>query len=252
LEAEVRAASLLTLAELNRALAAWLAVDYHQQVHSETQQTPHRRYHDHRGVLRHVHLPAVLRFFHQRVERTVNDDYSDVQLENLFFRVDLGLRGDKVIVEYDPFAPLEEVQLYSLAGVYLGVGRRYQREKGSHPPLPPVAPAGPVQPHYLDALRTEYEAFHAQRRASGIDYRSAQESSRWPLTAFAGQFARLLGRKAGLSAVTAEEMEILAAFYARHPALHEGLLKEAFRRAASSSIPDILFSLQTLLHERNR
>lgn len=250
-EAEVRAASLLTLAELNRALAAWLAVAYHQEVHSETQQTPHQRYQDHRGAVRHVHLPAVLRFFHQRVERRVNEDHSDVQLENLFFQVDLGLRGDKVIVEYDPFAPLEEVQLHSLAGAYLGVGRRYQREKGSHPSLPPVPPAGPVQPHYLDALRAECEALHAQRRASGIDYRSAQDSSRWSLTAFAGQFARLLGRKTGLSAVTAQEMEILAAFHARHPKLHEGLLKEAFQRAASSSIPEILFALQTLLHERN-
>ena len=28
---------------------------------------------------------------------------------------------------------LEEVRLYSLSGTYLGVARRYEREKGSHP-----------------------------------------------------------------------------------------------------------------------
>jgi hypothetical protein len=30
-----------------------------------------------------------------------------------------------VIVEYDPFSALQEVQLHSPAGVYLGLGKRY-------------------------------------------------------------------------------------------------------------------------------
>ena len=43
LEGEVRAGEILTLDRLNRALAAWLEVTYHQQIHSETGQTPLQR-----------------------------------------------------------------------------------------------------------------------------------------------------------------------------------------------------------------
>ena len=42
LEAEVRAAALLTLDELNRALAAWLETAYHVHVHSQTQRSASR------------------------------------------------------------------------------------------------------------------------------------------------------------------------------------------------------------------
>ena len=42
-ESEVRAGEILTLDRLNRTLAAWLEVTYHQQIHSETGQTPLQR-----------------------------------------------------------------------------------------------------------------------------------------------------------------------------------------------------------------
>ncbi len=43
LEAEIRASDILTLQQLNRALA-WLAVSYHKTIHSETKQPPELRY----------------------------------------------------------------------------------------------------------------------------------------------------------------------------------------------------------------
>jgi hypothetical protein len=46
-------------------------------------------------------------------------------------------------------------------------------------------------------------------------------------------------------------MEILAAFHARHKGLNESLLREAFHRTASPTIPEVLFQLQSLLHERH-
>ena len=46
-------------------------------------------------------------------------------------------------------------------------------------------------------------------------------------------------------------MDILAAFHARHDGLTESLLREAFAQAASPTIPEVLFQLQSLLHERN-
>jgi hypothetical protein len=72
LEAEVRAGHILSLAELNRAFAAWLAVGYHQTVHSETGQTPEERYHKGLTVIRQVDMRRVIESFMQSVYRTVN------------------------------------------------------------------------------------------------------------------------------------------------------------------------------------
>jgi transposase InsO family protein len=250
-EAEVRASSILTLEELNRVLAAWLAIAYHQDTHSQTGQTPHERYHQPSRLVRQVDLSAVLSFFHRRLERKVDEDFSDVRVGSRFFAVDPKLRGDQVTVQYDPFSALEEVQLYSVEGAYLGLGKRYEREKGSHPPTPTPQDADPITPHYLDALRAEHEAEHQQKRQQGIDFHSARQRNAWSLTSFARVFARLLGRTGGVSALTAQEMDSLANFHARHDRLTESLLRQAFARAESPTIPEVLFQLQSLLLERN-
>jgi len=251
LEAEVRAAEILTLDQLNRILAAWLETAYHRQVHSETGQPPHHRYRQDSRLVRHVDLATVLSFFHRRESRKVDEDFSDVRINGLFFAVDRQLRGDRVIVQFDPFSTLDEVQLYSPTDTYLGLGRRYQREPGSHPqPQGRKSPAEPVTPHYLDALQADHDALHQQQRG-GIDYHSARQRNVWALTGFASTLARLLGRKGGVSSLSTQEMEILAAFHTRHDRVTEGLLKQAFTQAESPTIPQILFHLQSLLHERN-
>ena len=250
-EAEVRASQIVTLEELNRLLAAWLETAYHQELHQETGQTPHERYHQPTRLVRHVDLGAVLPFFHQRVSRKVDDDFSDVRIGNLFFAVDPKLRGDEVIVQYDPFSPLEEVQLYSPADVYLGRGQRYQRQRGSHQQPATAAPAEPITPHYLDALRADHDTAQRRRRSQGIDFHSARERNVWSLTSFARSFARLMGRKGGVSGLSAQEMDILAAFHGRHLGLTESLLRTAFDQARSPTIPEVLFQLQSLFDERN-
>ena len=109
-------------------------------------------------------------------------------------------KRDRVIVQFDPFSKLEEVQLYSPTGTYLGLGRRYQRELGSHQqPQGRKSSAEPVAPHYLNALRADHEALQQQQRG-GIDYHSARRRNVWSLSGFAGVLARLLGRKGGVSA----------------------------------------------------
>ena len=251
LEAEVRAGQVLTLDDLNRVLVAWLQVAYHPHVHGETGQTPHDRYHQEPRLIRQVDLGAVLGFFHQRLPRIVSKDFSDVRLDGLFFAVDPNLRGDRVIIQYDPFSPLQEVQLYAPAGAYLGRGRRYQREKGSHPQPLSVPPAEPITPHYLDALRAEHAAQQQQQRSLGIDYHSARQRNVWSVSSFARVFARLLGRQGGVSALTTREMELLAIFHSRHDRITESLLREAFEQATAATLPKVLFQLQTLLPERN-
>ncbi len=251
LEAEVRASQIFTLAELNRALTAWIQVAYHREVHSETGQTPYDRFHQQPRLIRQVDLGAVLSFFHHRESRTVDRDHSDVRIENQFFAVDPAYRGDRVTVQYDPFSPLEEVLLYSLAGTFLGCGRRYERERGSHPPAPSSPPSKPITPHYIHALLAEHEATQQQRRSQGIDFRSARQRNVWSLTSFARVLARLLGRRGGMSGLSSQELEILAAFHTRHDRLDEGLLRAALAQAPSTTIPEILFQLQSLLQQRN-
>lgn len=253
LEAEICAAKLFTLERLNAALEAWLSCAYHVQTHSETGQTPLERHEGATRFRRNVNLQAVVGFFHDREKRTVHRDFSDVQIAGRFYLVDARLRGDRVVVQWDPYAldaQKGEVQIFDLQGVYLGVGKRHEREKRSSPP-DVAPPREPIVPHYVNALLAQAEERRAQQRQAGVDYRSAERRNRWSFAAFAAQFSRLLGRSEGISALSADEMHILEAFYRRHERLHEGLLREAFSRSETKTIPQILFQLQSLLHERN-
>jgi hypothetical protein len=246
----------MTLDELNRYLLAWLSCDHHVTVHSETGQTPQQRYHDGSRFTRHVDLQSVITFFHRQEERTVHDDFCDVQLNHLFFAVDAKLKGDRVVVHYDPYAiPLEEVRLYSPSGVYLGIGRRHEREKRESPPTPPPQPVQPIQPRYLEVLRAEHEKQQQEQRQAGIDYHSARQRNVWSLNSFVRQFAQLSGKSGGLSAFSASELETLQQFHARYShadrkstPLTETLLRQAFARAESPAIPQVLFQLQFLLN----
>jgi transposase InsO family protein len=69
LEAEIRATRLLTLREINRALAAWLTQEYHLAVHSETGEAPGQRYQAANPVQRSVRIQSVAELFYRR-ERT--------------------------------------------------------------------------------------------------------------------------------------------------------------------------------------
>ena len=243
LEAEVRAGHMLTLDDLNRVLAAWLQVAYHQDVNRETGQPPHLRYHQQPRLLRQVDLGAVLGFFHQRVPRLVDKDFSDVRVEGLFFAVDPTLRGDRLVIQYDPFSPLAEVQLYTPTVLYVGLGRRYQREKGSHPQPSPPSPAGPIASHYLDALRAEHAVMQEQRRSLGIDYRSARQRNVWSLSSFAvfSPVYRVV-RAAYPGWPCRKWISFLAAFHARHDRVTESLLRRPFSRPRRPPFPKSCFN----------
>lgn len=249
-EPEVRAGEILTLDKLNQALQAWLQESYHQRRNTETSQSPRLRYEAARSFTRHVDIQRVLKYFLKREQRTVNEDFSDVQLLGLFFRVDRGLRGDKVQVRYDPFGDLESVLIYSLNGEYLGIGQRHEREQGDLQP-----PAAPQQPkpkyNYLDLLIQKHQQA-MRRQSSGIDYRAvlAQAQRRWPFTEFAKQLAAHLGRKGGLSAFRSEDLETLQKVYHRLTFLNAAMLEQACARAGQRTISEIVFHLQQLHDER--
>ena len=251
LESEVRIGDILTLDRLNHALAAWMEQSYHQQPNSETHQTPMERYHQGNHFTRHVNLQEVLKYFLHKARRKVHLDFSDVQLEGLFFQVDPRHRGDWVEVRYDPFSPLESVLLYSPDGEYLGVGTRHQRQ--SAPDQPPKPQTPKPKHNYLELIIQKHEQSLRDLHA-GIDYQAvlAAAGRRWPFAEFVKQLAAHLGRPGGLTAFTTDELESLQKVYQRLTSLDAPMLREAFERATGRTIPDIVFLLQQLVHEKQR
>ncbi len=251
-EAEVRAGNVLALDELNRYFLAWLHADYHRTVHSATSQTPLQRFEASTRFRRHVKLCDVLEFFHVQVRRKVDEEFCDVRINNLYFAVDAKLRGDRVIIVYDPFSTLEEVRLKSLHGEFLGIGRRYHRERGAHPqpPRDPQSPT-PLDHSYLKLLEEKHRQQQQEEAAAGIDYHQAQQCHLWSFSSFAATFARLLGRNGGVSALSTHELELLSQVHHRHPRITRRLLEEAFEQADPKTMVVIVFHLQNLLQERS-
>lgn len=243
-ETEVRAGEILTLEQLNQAFGAWLEVSYHLCVHSETRATPRERYQSGLVGLRAVDMQAVAESFLQREGRTVDRNFSDVKIQGRLYRVDARLRGDRLVVGYDPFGSGEKVWLYSPQGEYLGEGLRHTRQHTEHP-LPPPAPVSRV--NLLNILIEKQKRLHQSEQA--IDFHGALARPKWPFAAFAACLAGLLGRSGGLSAFNAEELTALRQVHERQGALTRGLLKKAFLQAGQKSIPAIIYALQNLTRE---
>ena len=240
-EAEARSGAILELNQLNRAFSAWLEIDYHQEVHSETGQTPKDRYAAGLTVVRQVDLNEAHASFMRSEQRRVHRDFSDVQLDKRLYRVDSKLRGDKVEVRYDPFGILGVVQLYSLDGHYLGEGVLHHRESGEKPRVDSTP--GKPKHNYLDLLVDKHEE-QLDDKSCGIDYRKALRQRPWPFAEFVKTFARLMGKKGGLSAFNAGELEVLKKLYNQYAALDKRRLEKAFARAQCKSIPYVAHELR--------
>jgi hypothetical protein len=246
LEAEVRAGSIMTLDELNHALAAWLTVVYHQQEHSELGCAPEEQYQKGLTVIRQVNLAEIVKAFHQRVPRRVNPTFADVQLNKRYYRVDPKWRGDRVEVRYDPFGLVDAVEIYDLKGVYLGIGQVHQRDTA--PNQSPPDPSAKPKHNYIDLIVREH-AKQLERQIHGIDYRQVVEKRAWPFHEFVKALADLLGLKGGLAAFTAAELESLKKNYQGNAQLNRALLTQAFERATHKSLPFIIHEINQLKKE---
>jgi len=240
-EAEARGGDILKLDAFNRAFSAWLEVDYHQTVHSQTAQTPKDRYAAGLTVIRQIDLSEAHASFLRSEQRTVHRDFSDIQLDKRFYRVDSKLRGDKLEVRYDPFGVLGAVQLYSLEGIYLGQGALHHRENGERARMDRVP--GKPKHNYLDLLVNEHEKQLAQK-SCGIDYRKAVRQRPWPFPEFVKTLARLMGKQGGLSAFNAGELEALKKLYNRDAALTTRRLERAFAKAQYKTIAYVAYELR--------
>jgi hypothetical protein len=247
-EAEVRAAEPLTLSELNRAFSAWLSVGYHKQVHSETGESPEERHRKGLGLIREVDLQRVMESFLQSIRRTVNPTFSDIQLNNRYYRVDPKLRGDRVEVRFDPFSTWDKLKLYSLDGAFLGLGVLHQRE--SAPPASPSAARGKPQHSYTELLIRQHQQELAQK-TGGIDYQKITTPRPWPFQEFVKSLTDLLGLKAGLAGLTAGELEVLKKLYNQSRRLDRQMLRNAFENARKPTVPYIVLELKHLLKGEN-
>ena len=232
-EAEVRHGDILDLHQLNRAFSAWLELDYHQSVHSETGQTPRERYGLGLGVVRNVDLALAREAFMQSEQRKVHRDFSDIQLHRRFYRVDPRLRGDKVEVRYDPFGQLSVVRIHSLDGQFLCEGELHAREQGQV--VERRNDAGKIKHNYLDLLVSEHDR-QLDQQGCGIDYRAATRQRPWSFIACMQCFARLMGRKGELSAFNAGEIETIRKLYDRDASLDSRRIEQAFARAENKSV----------------
>jgi len=240
-EAEVRVGDLLGIEQLNTAFAAWLEVVYQQTPNAETAETPRQRYDRRLIAIRQADMEAVAESFLQQTERTVDRTFSDIRLDNRFYKVDPRLRGDRLRVRHDLRGPVEYILLYSLKDEYLGKGLVHRREEGGRPvPEPKRAP-----PRF-DLLGLLIDKHRQQLAAEigGIDYSIMPQSRRWPFAAFATCLADLLGRTGGPSAFNARELDELIKVHARHPDLTRTLLKKAVAQAERPSLPAIVYALQ--------
>lgn len=243
-EAEVRAGDLLSLADLNRALSAWLAVSYHEDIHSETGQTPEERRQKGLTVIRQVDMSRVIESFMQSVERTVNRTFSDVQVDKRFYRVDPKFRSDRVQVRFDPFSTWDVVQIYSLSDQYLGEGVLHDR-KGDVPGPPENSPGKPKH-NYIDLLVREHKKKLAEK-SGGIDYRKVIQTRTWPFHEFAKTIAQLMGRKAGLAGLSAGELESLKKVFNQSRSINREMVKQAFQMALYPTLPYIIRELKQLI-----
>lgn len=240
-EPEVRARDLLDLNRLNEAFAAWLEVVYHRTANSETKQPPRERYDRQLIAIRHADMDAVAESFLQQEERTVDKTFSDIRLNNRFYKVDPKLRGDRLRVRYDLRGPAEEILLYSLKDEYLGKGLLHQRQEGQNPA--PEARRSTPRFDLLGMLVAEHRQQLAEE-IGGIDYSIVQRPRQWSFDAFAACLADLLGRQGGISAFSAEELDTISKVHARHPNLTRTFLKKAFAQAERHTIPAIVYALQ--------
>lgn len=152
-ESEVRERDeLLTLDELNSYYQAWLGERYHRDVHSETAQPPLQRFRDNL-VVRPAPDPAQVDELLRLCEkRTVHRKWSTVEVHGIRYSVD-GLRGRKVGVLYDPFAP--EYVLITFDGRV--VQRAFPQKAGEVFPEPQSSQPQTPRTDYLELLRRDHE-----------------------------------------------------------------------------------------------
>jgi len=248
-ESEVRSKEILPLKELNRKFNAWVSMAYHKDIHSEINQQPELAYKKGMQKIREVEINEVIFAFMQKIFRTVNRTYSDIQLNKKYFRVDKKFRGDRVEVRYDIFSHVNIIEVYSLKNEYLGKGYLHNREEGEKSE---AQGKNSMPKHdYLELLVRQHEK-DIDFQTKGIDYRKVVNGRPWPFHTFANTFATLLGRKGGITGFTSEELEKLKKTYNQSLSINKEMLLNAFELSDMKTLPYIIHELKCLIKKKGK
>ncbi len=186
-------------------------------------------------------MEAVLESFLQYDKRTVNKTFSDIRLNNHYYKVAPKLRGDRLVVRYDQRDTSNEILLYSLNDEYLGKGILHNREEGGPPPEKPTQ--SELRFNVLDMIIEKHKAKNAAT-TNDIDYTMLQKTTGWTFDSFAACMSTLLGRRGGISTFCADELTTLKQVYDAHPTMTRTLLKKAFSQAEHCTVASIIHALQ--------
>lgn len=193
-----------TLEELNGFLEAWLAERYHKHLHSETGLSPAERFQT-TAPLRQAPEPLLVdELLRLRERRTVHKKWSTVEVDSVRYVVDPTLRGRKVEVLFDPFAPEYVLVVFD--------GRVIQRATPQKPgEVPPQPEPKPLQPasgsDYLGLLRADYEK-RTQAELSALDLRPRRIQAELSLAELVSLIARCRA-----SALTPDERTRVSALW---------------------------------------
>lgn len=247
---EVELCQRLTFDQLNQAFAAWLSSGYHQQVHSSTGHKPDALYHASGRIIRAVDVTEVETYFYRKEVRRVDTTHSDVSIDTRHYKVDLRLRGLKVQVLLNPFVGdpehPDEVKLFDLQDNYLGVGQRYQRQRGAHPLIESPKQEPLAQSPYIKCLLDDHQRQLKDACEAGINYQSAMQHDMISLPVLCSQVSRALGRT-GVSALHPHELQAIEEFFKKHPQIRSWQVLRAAEQAAGSGLPELLLAIRKLL-----
>ncbi len=163
--AEVEAAKVATLEELNSSFQAWVEMIYHHAVHSETEQSPLERFQASiaQRPVRQADPVQLRQAFLWREKRTVTRT-ATISLQGNRYSVDPLLAGRQVELRFDPF-DLGEVEIWQ-NGHFLAQAQVQKLERARHLSLDRIpAPAQEAPREHVDflaALRAEHQAMLAQ------------------------------------------------------------------------------------------
>ena len=236
----------LTLDELNASFEAWLAERYHRDVHSETGEAPRDRF-QRTAVLRPApDLAQVDELLRLRERRRVHKKWSTVEVLATRYLVDPALRGRKVDVLYDPFAP--EYVLIVFDGRV--VQRAFPQRPGAVPPQTPPPPEPGPRTDYLALLRADYER-RTQSELAALRLRTAPAVPELPLA----DLVTLLESCRGTELTAAERAQAAARWRTMRPIDSEAAgaaLRAAQRRLGTTLHLDVYLDALTTHLVRRR
>lgn len=199
---------LLTLDELNAYFEAWLAERYHRDIHSDTKQAPHERFHDNVIMREPPELRRIDDLLRLRKSGKVHKKWCTVEVSRTRYLVDSSLRGRKVHILYDPLDP-EYVLIEFDRQI---IQRAYQQKPGQTPPQPGHQQEQKETTDYLQLLRDDYEV-RVQAELASLNLRPPNPKKE--LTN--GELETLISTCRGKDLLDAERREVRACFRKMRP-----------------------------------